>query len=194
MFAGQEALIRREEVSRTDEEGRKKILEDEVRSWLPGNAQVTLTKAPQWDAIESPLIAEFKISSPMAVAAGHRWMIPLDLLAVNETAMFPHAERVNHIFLNYPFRKIDDVAITLLPAMSVETLPQSEDREIGLCGLPCGAVAKRKPNLSLHVIWLFADMAIPVSEYKQLKNFFDKVKSVDEEQAVLRGSQSAKVE
>ena len=193
LFAGLEALIRREEVSRTDDEGRKKILEDEVRSWLPGNAQVTLAKAPQWDVIESPLIAEFKISSPMAVAAGHRWMIPLDLLAVNETAMFPHSERVNHIFLNYPFRKIDDVAITLPPAMSVETLPQSED--VKLAYAVCHAERSQKGDqISSTRDLALADMAIPVSEYKQLKNFFDKVKSVDEEQAVLRGSQSAKVE
>ena len=57
--------------------------------------------------------------------------------------------------------------------------------EIGLCALQHAEVAKGKSNLSARDLF-FADMAIPVSEYKQLKNFSIN-KSVDEEQAVLRG-------
>jgi transglutaminase-like putative cysteine protease len=192
LFGGQEALIRREDASKTDDAGRKKLLEDELRSWLPGGAQVTLTKGPQWDAIESPLIAEFKVSTPLAVSAGHRWTIPVNLLHVNETPMFPHAERVNHIYLNYPFREIDDVGITVSSNIQVETLPQSEELKLkyALCNTQRSQngqqiVAKRD--------FVLAEMAIPVTEYKELKAFYDKVKSVDEEQAVLRGNASAKV-
>ncbi|HLH09077.1 MAG TPA: DUF3857 domain-containing protein [Terriglobales bacterium] len=192
MFAGQEAIIRREDGSRTDEEGRKKMLEDEARSWLPGNAQVTLTKAPKWDDIESPLIAEFKISTPMAVSAGHRWMIPVDILQVNETAMFPHAERVNHVFLNYPFRHIDDIGITIPANMSVETLPKSEDVKLAYAVCHTERSQQGQQIISKRDLAV-ADMAIPVTEYKQLKTFFDKVKSVDDEQAVLRGTQSAQI-
>jgi transglutaminase-like putative cysteine protease len=192
LFAGQEALIRREDASKTDDEGRKKLLEDEARDWLPGGAQVTLTKAPQWDAIESPLIAEFKVSTPLAVSAGHRWTIPVDLLEVNETPMFPHAERVNHIYLNYPYRRIDDVGITVPATMQVETLPQSE--EVKLSYALCATQRSQKGQQILaQRDFVIADMIIPVSEYKQLKDFYDKIKSVDEEQAILRGNASAKI-
>ncbi len=192
LFGGQESLIRREDGSKTDDEGRKKLLEDEVRSWLPGGAQVTLTKSPQWDAIESPLIAEFKVSTPLAVSAGHRWTIPVNLLEVNETPMFPHAERVNHVYLNYPFREIDDVGITVPLSMSVETLPQSEEVKLNYALCSTQRSQKGQQILSQRD-FVLADMAIPVSEYKQLKAFYDKIKSVDEEQAVLRGNTSAKV-
>ena len=192
LFGGQEALIRREDASKTDDEGRKKLLEDEVRSWLPGGAQVTLTKAPQWNTIESPLIAEFKISTPLAISAGHRWTIPVNLLEVNETPMFPHAERVNHVYLNYPFREIDDVGITVPVSMSVETLPQSE--EIKLDYALCKTQRSQKgQQIIAQRDFVIADMAIPVAEYRQLKTFYDKVKSVDEEQAVLKGNASAKI-
>ncbi len=192
LFGGQEALIRREDASRTDDEGRKKLLEDELRSWLPGGAQVTLTKAPQWDAIESPLIADFKVSTPLAVSAGHRWTIPVDLLQVNETPMFPHAERVNHVYLSYPFREIDDVGITVPASMSVETLPQSEEVKLNYALCSTQRTQKGQQILSRRD-FVLADMVIPVAEYQQLKTFYDKVKSVDEEQAVLRGNASAKV-
>ena len=192
LFGGQEALIRREDGSKTDDEGRKKLLEDELLSWLPGGAQVTLTKSPQWDAIESPLVAEFKVSTPLAVSAGHRWMIPVNLLEVNETPMFPHAERVNHVYLNYPFREIDDVGITVPTGMEVETLPQSE--EIKLSYALCNTQRSQKGRQILaQRDFVLAEMAIPVTEYKQLKAFYDKVKSVDEEQAVLKGNASAQI-
>ena len=192
LFNGQEALIRREEASKTDDEGRKKMLEDELRSWLPGGAQVTLTKSPQWDAIESPLVAEFKVSTPLAVSAGHRWTIPVNLLEVNETPMFPHAERVNHIYLNYPFREIDDVAITVPANMSVETLPQSEDVKLpdALCSI---LRTQNGRQIRSQRDFVLGDMVIPVTEYKQLKAFYDKVKSLDDEQAVLRMGASAKI-
>lgn len=191
MWAGQEALLRREDASRTDDAGRKKLLEDEVRSWLPGNAQVNQTKAPDWDVIESPLIANFTVSTPLAVSAGHRWTIPVDMLEVNETPMFPHAERVNHVYLDYPYRQIDDVVVVVPASLAVETLPQSEDVKLpyALCHTERSQEGQRivsKRDLAI------AEMAIPVSEYKTLKGFFDKVKSVDEEQAVLRGANSAK--
>jgi transglutaminase-like putative cysteine protease len=192
LFGGQEALIRREDASKTDDAGRKKLLEDELRSWLPGGAQVTLTKAPQWDAIESPLIAEFKVSTPLAVSAGHRWMIPLNLLHVNETPMFPHAERVNHVYLNHPFREIDDVGITVPANMQVETLPQSEELKLSYALCTTQRSQKGQQILAKRD-FVIAEMAIPVTEYKELKGFYDKVKSVDEEQAVLRGNASAKV-
>jgi hypothetical protein len=99
---------------------------------------------------------------------------------------------VNHIYLNYPFREIDDVGITVSSNIQVETLPQSEELKLkyALCNTQRSQngqqiIAKRD--------FVLAEMAIPVSEYKELKTFYDKVKSVDEEQAVLRGNASAKV-
>ena len=48
-FYGLEAMDRRQKANATDAEGRKKMLEDEIRSWLPGNTDVVLAGTPNWD-------------------------------------------------------------------------------------------------------------------------------------------------
>jgi hypothetical protein len=62
-YYGLEAMDRRQKASVTDAEGRKKLLEDEVRDWLPGNSEVTLTGTPNWDETEPHLAAEFNFQS-----------------------------------------------------------------------------------------------------------------------------------
>jgi len=106
--------------------------------------------------------------------------------------MFPHAERVNHVYLNYPFREMDDVGITVPASMSVETLPRSEEIKLNYALCSTQRTQKGQQILSQRD-FVLADMVIPVAEYKQLKDFYDKIKSVDEEQAILRGNASAKV-
>jgi len=59
-------MERRQRANATDAEGRKKILEDEVRSWLAGNSDVELVGTPNWNETEPHLATEFKISSPLA--------------------------------------------------------------------------------------------------------------------------------
>ena len=71
-FYGLEGMDCRQQASLTDEAGRNRLLEDEVRKWLPDNSEVTLTGAPNWDETEPHLATEFKISVPLATNAGKR--------------------------------------------------------------------------------------------------------------------------
>ena len=43
-YYGLEAMDRRQQGGKTDDEGRKKLIEDEVKTWLPGNSEVSLTE------------------------------------------------------------------------------------------------------------------------------------------------------
>src|SRR5207244_12719087 len=51
-YYGLEAMERRQEGGKTDAEGRKKLLEDEVKSTSPAESEVNLTKPPDWDRPE----------------------------------------------------------------------------------------------------------------------------------------------
>ena len=184
-YFGQEALIRRIEGSKTDDVGRTKILEDEVKSWLPSNAQVTISKPPQWDAVETPLVAEFKISSPMLMSGGKRVLLPTNIFQFNRPPMFAHPDRKQPIYFEFPSREIDDVHIKLPDNLQVESLPANQ--EVKLQYAIYRAVRKQDKN----EIDMTRDLAIgafvfPPDEYKDLKAFFDKVKEGDDEQVLLK--------
>jgi hypothetical protein len=184
-FFGQEALTRRIEASKTDEVGRTKILEDEVKSWLPSNAQVTVSKPPQWTEVEAPLIAEFKISSPMLMSGGKRVLLPTNIFQFSRPPMFAHPNRTQPIYFEYPSREVDDVHIKLPVTLQVESLPANQDVKMEY------AVYRADRKQDKNEIDITRDLAIGTfffgpAEYKSLKTFFDKVKEGDDEQVLLK--------
>ena len=184
-FFGQEALTRRGEGSRTDEVGRSKLMEDEVRSWLPSNAHVTITKPPHWDEVETPLVAEFWISSPMLMSGGKRELLPANIFQFSRPPMFAHPDRKQPIYFEYPSREIDDVHIKLPANLQVESLPANQDVKLEY------ALYRASRKQEKNEIDMTRDLAIGAfvfspAEYKGLKSFFDKVKEGDDEQVLLK--------
>ncbi|MCU1221123.1 MAG: hypothetical protein JWN42_2320, partial [Candidatus Angelobacter sp.] len=72
-WAGEEALTRRLSGLKTDEAGRKKELEDELKAMLPAGALVHLDSVVDWDNAEKQLSATFSVEIPsFASTAGKR--------------------------------------------------------------------------------------------------------------------------
>jgi hypothetical protein len=187
-YSGLEAMIRRREGNHTDAEGRKKMLEDEMRGLVPGGTEVTLTNSPDWDKTESMLVAQFNVSGPLATGAGKRWIVPVHVFEVNQKALFSSAERTNAIFFDYPSREIDEVHIILPSNLELESLPPGDQAKFayGLCTTEHkqegakGILATRDYALSTIVF--------TAQEYKDLKGFYDKVKTQDDQPAILKGA------
>lgn len=186
-YYGQEALLRRIRGSRTDDAGRKKMLEDEVKEWLPSNSEVTVTINANWTDYEKPLGAELKISAPIVSRAGKRVMIPTDFFVANRPPLFTHSTRTQVVYFHFPPREVDSIKIVLPPSLQVESIPpQSIDRldyaAYNFTRGQSGNVISADRNLEVGGI------AFPVPMYKELKGFYDKVKEGDDQQVVLRSA------
>lgn len=192
-FYGLEAMERRQKANATDAEGRKKMLEDEVRSWLPGNSDVELVGTPNWDETEPHLATEFKISSPLAVGAGKRWLVPIHIFQVNGKPVFSASERVNPIYFWYLTREVDEVHITLPSSLEIESLPA--DDKVKLDYALYLTIQKQESSTSImtHRDLVMAGLVFPATKYKELKDFYDKVNAGDDQQMILKGSTHAEV-
>lgn len=184
-YFGQEALTRRLEGSRTDDVGRTKIVEDEVKSWFPGNAQIELTKPPQWDAVETPLVAEFKVNSPMLISGGKRVLLPTNIFQFSRPPMFTHTDRTHPVYFEYPSRQIDDIHLKLPDNLQVESMPANDEVKLDY------AIYKTQRKQEKNELMVTRDLAISSfvfapTEYKNLKSFYDKVKEGDDQQAMLK--------
>ena len=185
-WLGLEALSRRRTAGLTDIEGRKKDLEDEVKKWLPPGSEIAMSKFPKWEDTESAFAAEFKVSGPLATSAGKRWMVPIHFFQVNEKPKFPSAKRANPVYLAYPYREIDEVHIIVPTGASVEDLPHDDMVKLDF------AIYKTTQKMeSPSTIFSRRDMAIngmlfPVASYKEVKEFYDKVKAGDDQPALLK--------
>jgi len=190
-FSGLEAMDRRQKANETDDAGRKKLLEDEVRGWLPGDSEVTLVGDPNWNDTEARLSAEFKISSPLAVGTGKRWFIPVHLFQINTKTVFPASDRVNPIYLWYPTREADEVIITLPATLEVESLPPNDSAKLEYATYKTFQTQDSPHTIMSRRELIMAGMAFPVSSYKDLKDFYDKVKTGDDQQLIAKGAAHA---
>lgn len=198
-FKGAAAMRLRQEGGKTDDAGRKKLLEDGLsdsdgrkimaglRDILPGNSDITLiSPAPDWDTADSPLIAQFHISCPLAVAAGKRLMVAQHLFQVNEKALFPAPNRTNPIYFHLPWQEADEVHIKLPAGMTIDSLAPDDTVK-----LPYAVYGVKQKQESPGQIFSRRDLNMAQrlfrpNEYQQLKDFFDKVKADDDQMALVR--------
>lgn len=184
-FHGQEALKRRLAAIEEDKLGRRKQLEEEVKSWFPARAKIEIEKVSHWEDPEEPLRVEFTVEVPeFAVSAGRRLLVPLGIFQTKEKHPFEHAKRVHPIYFRYPWEEKDDVILELPAGYQVEAMPEAQKTsaadalyEISCEKQPSGLQVRRR--LVMNALWL------PQKEYPALRKFFSKVKAGDEQYAVL---------
>jgi hypothetical protein len=193
-FVGLEAVTRRLQALETDEEGRRKSLEDEIKSWLPASAAVELGEITGWEGFDQPLRARVKLTiEGYALAAGRRTLLPLGVFQTNASHPFQNTRRVHPVYLRNPYREMDDLTIELPQGLQVETVPQPKQhaQKFGSYQVARGKVEK---GVRLQRILSLDGYFYPVEYYGQLRSFFSQVRAGDEEQIVLQRGESAQQE
>ena len=184
-WEGQEALGHRLSGFRTDEAGRKKDLEDELKALLPGGAMVKFSSANAWEDGDAPLTAIFEVEVPgFASTTGKRLLFPPALFQVNSRRQFASTDRKNPIYFYYPYRAIDLVLITLPAGLQVESLPQTPMVRTDYAIYKVSRTAAGN-KLTFQRDFAIAGFAFTVDHYASLKTFYEGVNSGDGEQVVL---------
>ena len=190
-YTGLEAMYRRLHEFHEDQTARKKYLEDSIKDQIPAAADLELTSQPDWTASETPLIAVMNLKIPgWASGAGQRVFLPVGFFTAHEKHVFEHANRVYPIYFEYPYEKIDDVTVDLPLGWQVASMPapQVKDSHVVIYSLN---VENNKG--SVHIVRkLDVDVLMMETKYyPALRNFFQVVKSGDEEQVLLQPAAAA---
>jgi len=185
-YTGLEAMKYRLEERNEDDIARKKSLEDALREEIPGTAEVELTNNPDWASSEMPLVAELSVKfSGWASRAGKRTLLPVGIFSAREQHIFEHTNRTYPIYFEYPYQEVDDIAVQLPVDWQVSSVPppQSEDKHTVAYKLNVeannGALHLTR-ELDINVL------ALDQKSYPALRNFFQKVRTGDEQQIILQ--------
>jgi len=185
-FTGLEASHRRVEKRMADDAERKKFLEDEIKESIPAASEVELTNQPDWKSSTPPLVAEYTIKVPGWVSgAGRRAMLPVGLFGAPEKHLFDHANREHPIYFQYPFQRIDDISIDLPLGWQISTLPvpQKDDGHIVVYTMHA---ENNKGTLHLSRTLNVDILLLEQKYYSALRNFFQVVRTGDEQQVILQ--------
>lgn len=192
-FTGLEAMSRRVEERHSDDLERRKYLEEQVKEYIPAAVELDLTNQPDWKSSSPSLVAEFNLKIPGWVSgAGRRALLPVGIFSASEKHVFEHTQRLHPIYFEYPFEKVDDVIIDLPLGWQVQSLPkpQNQDGHVVVYNLKAEQDAS-----SVHLTRkLTVDfLMLEAKYYGALRNFFQAVRSGDDEQIVLQpGTASAR--
>jgi Domain of Unknown Function with PDB structure (DUF3857)/Transglutaminase-like superfamily len=191
-FEGLEALVRRLEAVDKDEAGRKQDLEDELKDILPSGANIKLKEVQGWETSDQPLVARFSAEIPgYASTAGKRLLVPPYLFQLKHKDAFSHADRKYPVYFPFTFAELDAININFPPGYEVEGNPSNQRADLPYAHYQLTSKmdgAQLQMQRALLVNGLYFD----VSKYSEVKDFFSKVQTGDEQQTVLRmGANSA---
>jgi hypothetical protein len=185
-FTGLEALWRRVEERNEDEAHRKKSLEDYVKEIVPAGIEVELTNKPDWTSSAPTLVAEYSLKVPGWVSgAGRRALFPVGLFSGPEKHMYEHSTRVHSLYFHYMYEKLDDVRIELPLGWQVSSLPQAVNNDAKLIVYTM-KVENDKGNLHMERRLKSSLTILDQKYYGTLRNFYQAVRSADEQQIVLQ--------
>lgn len=185
-FSGLEASRRRVELRHEDDTNRKKFLEDEVRAFIPAGIDVELTNKPDWTNSSPTLVAEYSLKVPGWVSgAGRRALMPVGLFSAPEKHICEHASRVHALYFHYGSQKADDITIDLPLGWQVSSLPQTRNNDVKVVAYTL-KVEDRKGTLHLERRVRSDLISLEQKYYPALRNFYEGVRTADEQQIVLQ--------
>ena len=185
-FTGLEASQRRLDERLADNTERKKFLEDEVKGSIPVACEVELTNQPDWKSSSPPLVAEYTLKVPGWVSgAGRRALFPLGLFSAPEKHLFDHTDRVHPIYFEFPYQLEDDVTVEMPLGWQITTLPAPQKQDGHVIGYSTQA-ENNKGALRLSRTLRIDVLLLDQKYYASLRNFFQIVRTGDEQQVILQ--------
>jgi hypothetical protein len=153
--------------------------------------EAELKNQPDWKNSSAPLIAEYEVKIPgWASSAGKRALLAVGLFGGTEKHLFEHAHREFPVVFEFPFKKIDDVTIDLPPGWQVGSSPKDVDQDAKAVEYIFKSDGK---NGTVHFNRILrSDLSfVAADKYPVLRNFFQVVRSGDEQQIVLQQGTAA---
>lgn len=190
-YWGQEALARRIAGIPMDETKRHEVLEEELKTWLPG-ATVKLDRVEDWENQEAPIRAEFIVKVPgFATSTGRRFLFRSALF--NGGAQpFKSPTRMNPVYFNYPAEERDNVAWSLPEGFHVSGRPENQERST-LFGNFAFSTEESGVKFETHRHFTTANQSVAADFYAALRSYYNSVRVNDESQIVIEitGGQNA---
>ena len=136
-------------------------------------------------------MVEFKVTIPGWVStSGKLAFISATLFGASEKGLFQREDRIHPIYFPYPTQKQDDVSISLPAGWQTVSLPKPQNVDLkavlyslNVAGEQATVHLRRELDSELELV--------PAQSYTPLRNFFQFVRSSDEEQVALQPGPAA---
>jgi hypothetical protein len=163
-------------------------LREALEHLLPGGTDIELDSIEHLEDYEQPLTVNFDVKGQIAASTGKRLIIPGDLFEMNATPAFPHEKRDIAVYFEYPYTAMDAVRITYPPTLSLESQPATANLPFGQTAVYTMS-SKTTPNsVTMYRNLLSGEIAYPPAQYPDLRAFYTRFETKDQEPIVLKAA------
>ena len=190
-WTGAPALNWRTNYLRGDRTSLERELHDMMEHMLPSGMNVEVGNIGNLEEYEQPLTVVFNVKGPIGSSTGKRLVLPADVFVANEKPVFPHEKRESPIAFNYAEIMQDATRYTFPASLALESSPSAQQipflqnavYKIGTQAATNSITTQR--NFEIGTIFY------AVNEYPQLREFYNKFETKDQEPVVLKFTASA---
>jgi Transglutaminase-like superfamily/Domain of Unknown Function with PDB structure (DUF3857) len=185
-FQGSPALRWRQSYLRGDETSLKHDLQTSVEKLLPGGMDVKVSSIQQLEDYEQPLIVKFDVKGQIASSTGKRLLLPGDIFEANAKPTFPHEKRDLAVYFEYTRAQLDAVRVKFPASLAVESVPAGQDLPYQKTAMYSLKSETTATSVTVRRNFLLGDMFFPKEEFPQLRAFYTKLETKDQEPVVLK--------
>jgi hypothetical protein len=190
-FTGAPALSWRHRSLEGDTASFNHELKKEAESILPGGVQLDVVSIENLSTYEQPLIVHYSIKGPIGAPTGKRLFVPGDLFVSNEKAKFPHEKREIAIDFRYPSMVQDAVRIKLPANLKVESIPAKDQQQFQKYAVYNLMPESTADSITIRRNLIMGEILFLPKEYPELRSFYNKLETKDQENIVLSAAPAA---
>jgi hypothetical protein len=185
-FHGDSALHWRQRALTGDEESLRHNLTAHLEHMLPGSMEVKIASIDKLSDYEEPLVVSYTVNGPIGSSTGKRLLIPSDLFETNTKPEFVHEKRETTVAFDYASTARDAIRITFPPSFAVESVPGNNQIPFEKSGLYARTAESSPTSFTVRRNLFLAEIFYPQKEYPDLRSFYTKFETLDQEPVVLK--------
>jgi hypothetical protein len=190
-YRGAPALRWRQDYLRGDATGLNRDLQTAMGGLMPGGMDVKVKSIEKLEEYEEPLVVKFDVKGQIASSTGKRLLVPSDVFEVNTKPAFPHEKRELPVYFDYANSVLDAVRVTFPASLSVESLPAGDQLPFQKTAVYTLDVKSTPTSVTVHRNVLIGDIIFPVDQFPDLRAFYNKFETKDQEPVVLKAATPA---
>lgn len=190
-YGGAPALRWRQVYLRGDATSLNHDLQTAMERLMPGGMDVKVSSIENLEDYEKPLKVTFEVKGQIASSTGKRLLVPSDIFVVNAKPTFPHEKRDLAVYFDYASSVLDAVRVTFPASLGVESVPASDQTMFQKTAAYQIQVQSNPTSVTVHRNLLIGDIFFPLEQFADLRAFYNKFETKDQEPVVLKVAAAA---
>jgi len=184
-YTGAPALHWRQRSLEGDSTSLNHDLQTGLEHLLPGGVEVKVGTIQNLTSYEEPLIVNYTIKGVIGAPTGKRLFLPGDIFMSNAKATFPHEKREIAVSFDYPSIVQDAVRLKLPSSIKIESVPAKDQQQFQKLALYTLSSESTPTSVTVRRNFTNAEILFLPKEYPELRAFYNKFESKDQENIVL---------